>query len=292
MQHEAVVLERVADPVGPGQARLHALLAVLGASRTRATRSRPASLASYIAMSASTSSSSPVSPATPANSAIADAGGHPAYGARRQLDVGSRRAARSSRLAATSSASPLVGPGEDHRELVAAERARSRRSRAAGRGRCSPTAPISSSPTAVTERVVDVLEVVEVDRQHRAAGRRSAAPARARARAPRSKRRRLNRPVSASWSARYCSWPSKRLRSVMSWTWARKWLRHARRRPGSPPHSGRPAPDGRRRACSDARRGSARSRRRPAARSRRSSSATSSGWVIEASVVASSCSRE
>ena len=134
------------------------------------------------------------------------------------------RAARSSRFSATSRASLLVGPGEDHRELVAAEPRDRCRCRAAGCGRSSPARGDQLVADRVAERVVDVLEVVEVDRQHRATASRSG-PRRASSRSSScSKRRRLNMPVSASWSARYWSWPSKRLRSVMSWTWARRWL--------------------------------------------------------------------
>ena len=71
----------------------------------------------------------------------------------------------------------------------------------------------------MAERVVDVLEAVEVEDEQRARGARSARRRPATRSSSSSKRRRLNRPVSASWSARYWSWPSKRLRSVMSTIW-------------------------------------------------------------------------
>ena len=58
---------------------------------------------------------------------------------------------------------------------------------------------------AVAERVVDVLEVVEVEHQQPRRARRSARPARRGARARARTLRRLSRPVSGSWSARWRS---------------------------------------------------------------------------------------
>ena len=183
-----------------------------------AQRSRPASLASYIARSASISSSSPRrGPAR--RTARRRRSSSRAAGGRRSRPSPAR-APPGRAPSATLPASAAVGVGQQHGELVAAEA----RERVAG---AQPLAQQRRDATdelvagVVAERVVDVLEVVEVEHEQRAA--------RAVARdlgdwrsSSCSKRRRLSSPVSGSWSASWRSSCSKRRRSVMSWICSRK----------------------------------------------------------------------
>ena len=129
---------------------------------------------------------------------------------RRRLAVTLHRLARRSGLVAAHRRDELARGGARLSASASGRRprarrrrgARARRSSAAARAAAPATERSSSSPARVAERVVDVLEVVEVEHEQRAAGVVAARRSRPRARARSSKRRRLSRPVSASWSAR------------------------------------------------------------------------------------------
>ena len=166
VQDEAVLGERGADPLGPGQARLHLLLAV-GFRAEEARRSRPASLASYIAMSASTRSSSASiarpSPGRGRGRSRRSSAAAPCR-PRRRCCRGSPRARR-----APGGRVLLGGVRQDHGELVAAEPADGVRARSRWLS-AWPTAEISSSPAEWPSESVDVLEVVEVEDEQRATG--------------------------------------------------------------------------------------------------------------------------
>ena len=197
---------------GPGEPARRARLGAPGrASRPRRGRGLR-SLASYIARSASTNSSSAVQP------------GVAVEGATPMLALTRAAAAVLLEHAPRGSLEQAVGgdlaPGA-RRSRGGSRRTRRRRSARACRTRAGARAAARRRSDqlvagAVAERVVDVLEVVEVEHQDRAARGRSARRAISSRSSSSSKRRRLIRPVSGSWSARYWSWPSKRLRSEMS----------------------------------------------------------------------------
>ena len=128
----------------------------------------------------------------------------------------SRSDASSRRLSATciASSGPRAGGAPRTRRRPAAP---PRPSCAAGR-EGPPSREITASPTGVAERVVDVLEVVHVQQEHRAAARRGCAAWPSSRSSSCSKRRRLNTPLRASWSARCCSCSAARLRASMSTT--------------------------------------------------------------------------
>ena len=129
--------------------------------------------------------------------------------------VSSRPVATSSAAAASVSGRMIANSSPPRRAMTSVSRRRSR----------SAVGDAHDQLVAhrVAERVVDVLEVVEVEHQQRRRRCRSARCRRPGGRAPARSARRLKSPVSASWSARCESLASNWRRSVMSWTWAMKY---------------------------------------------------------------------
>ena len=180
------LVERVADALAPRSGAPRSARRRGSCAAYSATRSRPASLASYIARSALTSSVLAAEARRAVEQRDADAGGDRARGARSAERRASRADRREQLTRRPRSASRGAGLRQQDRELVAAEprehvglaQARAQQRRA--------TLDDQLVAGVVAERVVDVLEVVEVEHQRRALRRRSAATrarcARARAR--------------------------------------------------------------------------------------------------------------
>ena len=147
----------------PGHARQHPLLAVLGGVVHAIARARPASFASYIAMSASTRSSSAVRCEAGSNSAtptLADTLPPPRPPSADEVDLAD---GREQALGGLERACGL-DPRQDHRELVASEPGQHVGAAQAGAQRVAHAGDQLVADR-MAERVVDVLEVVEVDRQ-------------------------------------------------------------------------------------------------------------------------------
>ncbi len=179
-------------------------------SSNTAQRSRPAALARYIATSASRSSSSPV---CVARHATARCRCWPTGTARgRRSSIGSPSAARM-RLRQLLGRLQAVDVLDQDRELVAAQA----RDHVAGRARADDAAAGFDQQLVadqVADAVVDQLEAVQVQEQHRERGGPSSRRARAIASARRSSScARLGRPVSVSCSAWWVSRCSARTRS-------------------------------------------------------------------------------
>ena len=165
-------VERVADALRATQARARRAGAVAVAPES-ASRSRPASLASYIAMSASTSSSSARQRGRRrSNSAHADRGGHAHRPrsptttpcSRDGLEQRLARPRRPPRAALCGRITPNSSPPSAADDVGLAQRGAQRRGDRAEQ----------LVAGGVAERVVDVLEVVEVERRARAPRCRSA----------------------------------------------------------------------------------------------------------------------
>ena len=164
VKHEAVVRERLANPIGPGDARQHLRAGGPRSRRRRFARPRPASFASYIAMSASTSSSSEVSPepGSKIEMPMLAVTLRVRRAGRFQIDGRHRVQQRPGQPRR----GMFVGARHDHRELVAAQPGEHvGLPQPVVQDRAHPRYQLV--PDRVAERVVDVLEVVEIDREHR-----------------------------------------------------------------------------------------------------------------------------
>ena len=144
--------------------RRPAICALRPSTANTTAPSRPASLASYIAMSASASSSSAdTGPTSPPNRAIPALAVVPVRPWAPVTVASLRRACQE--VGRHPLGLGLVGLGQDHGELVAAQPGQ-RVAVAQALGQHRPGAPDQLVADRVAQRVVGVLEVVQVERDH------------------------------------------------------------------------------------------------------------------------------
>ena len=200
VQDEAAARERVADPVGPRDARLESLAPILRAVVD--DRAGAAALLRVVHGDVGLDQQLLGGEALFAvEGGDTDAGGD-AAGARADLCQVDPREGRE-QIGGDRLCLALARARQDHRELVSPEPRQGVCLAQTGAQRVRREGD-QAVTGGVAERVVDVLEAVDVDREHGRLRASRSASATAR-RSSSSKRRRLKRPVSSSWSAR---WPT------------------------------------------------------------------------------------